>query len=108
MNPKIYRILNALNFKYFEVLEKISDFERFIQEKGFSKLSETFRRRFYSFRIFCDRADFKECFKIDEFCFRDWGKNPSQLDTMELTDRDNLCTGRDRTRGTVICNAPRS
>ena len=50
----------------------------------------------------------KECFKISEFYFRDWGKNPSQLDTMELTDRDTLCTGRDRTRGTVICNAPTS
>ena len=47
----------------------------------------------------------KEYFKIDEFYFRDWGKNPSQMDTMELTDtleltdRDTLCTGRFRTRG---------
>ena len=103
-----------MNFKYFEVLEKISDFERFTQVKEFSKLSEIFRKRFYSFNIFCDRADFKECFKIDEFCFRDWGKNPSQLDTMELTDimeltdRDTLCTGRFRTRGMAIRNAPRS
>ena len=97
-----------MNFKCFEVLEKISDFERFTQVKEFSELSETFRKRFYSFSIFCDRADFKEYFKIDEFCFRDWGKNPSQLDTMELTDRDTLCTGRDRTRGMAIRNAPRS
>ena len=50
----------------------------------------------------------KECFKISEFYFRDWGKNPSQLDTMELTDRDTLCTGRFRTRGMAIRNAPRS
>ena len=39
LNPKIYRILNALKFKYFEVLEKISDFKRFIRVKEFSKLS---------------------------------------------------------------------
>ena len=63
MNPKIYRILNALNFKYFEVLEKISDFERFTQVKEFSKLSEIFRKGFYSFSILSDLADFKECFK---------------------------------------------
>ena len=44
MNPKIFRILNALKFKYFEVLEKISDIERFIQVKEFSKLSEIFRK----------------------------------------------------------------
>ena len=62
----------------------------------------------------------KNVLKIDEFCFRDWGKNPSQLDTMELTDimkltetleltdRDTLCTGRFRTRETAIRNAPRS
>ena len=50
----------------------------------------------------------KECFKISEFYFRDWGKNPSQLDTLELTDRDTLCTGRFRTRGMAIRNAPRS
>ena len=24
--------------------------------------------------------------------FRDWGKNPSQLDTMELTDTADMCT----------------
>ena len=36
--------------------------------------------------------DFKECFRIDEFYFRDWGKNPSQLDTMELTDIADMCT----------------
>ena len=100
-----------MRFKCFEVLEKISDVERFTQVKEFSKLSETFRKRFYSFNILCDRADFKEGFKIDEFYFRDWGKNPSQLDTMELTDtleltdRDILCTGRFRTRGTAIRNA---
>ena len=103
-----------MRFKCFKVLEKISDSERFTQVKEISKLSEIFRKRFYSFNIFCDRADFKECFKIDEFCFRDWGKNPSQLDTMELTDimeltdRDTLCTGRFRTRGMAIRNAPRS
>ena len=69
------------------------------------------------------------------FIFRDWGKNPSQLDTMELTDIMELtdtmeltdiadmCTcdsglgGRryvtpldpsSRTRGTAIRNAPGS
>ena len=65
--------LNALKFKCFEVLEKISDFERFTQVKEFSKLSEIFRKWFYSFNIFCDRADFKECFKIDEFYFSGLG-----------------------------------
>ena len=50
----------------------------------------------------------KNVLKISEFYFRDWGKNPSQLDTMELTDRDTLCTGRCRTRGMAIRNAPRS
>ena len=73
VNPKIYRILNVLKFKYFEVLEKISDFERFTQVKEFSKLSETFRKRFYSFNLFCDWADFKECFEIDEFYFSGLG-----------------------------------
>ena len=97
-----------MKIKYFKVLERISDFERFTQVKEFSKLLETFRKRFYSFNTIYDRADFKECFKIDEFYFRDWGKNPSQLDTLELKDRDTLCTGRFRTRGMAIRNAPRS
>ena len=35
--------------------------------------------------------DFKEYFRIDFFIFRDWGKNPSQLDTMELTDMADMC-----------------
>ena len=72
MKPKLiqrFEDLNALKFKCFEVLEKISDFERFTQVKEFSKLSEIFRKWFYSFNIFCDRVDFKECFKIDEFYF---------------------------------------
>ena len=104
----------CFKIQIFEIPEKFSDCERITQVKEFSELLETFRKRFYSFSIFCDRADFKECFKIDEFCFRDWGKNPSQLDTMELTDtleltdRDTLCTGRFRTRGMAIRNAPRS
>ena len=62
----------------------------------------------------------KNVLKSMNFIFRDWGKNPSQLDTMELTDimeltdtleltdRDTLGTGRFRTRGTAIRNAPRS
>ena len=39
-----FQTLNALRFKCFEVLEKISDFERFTQVKEFSKLSEIFRK----------------------------------------------------------------
>ena len=57
-------------------MKKTWDFERFTQVKEFSKLSEIFKKWFYSFNIFCDRADFKECFKIDEFYFSGLGKKP--------------------------------
>ena len=30
--------------------------------------------------------------KLMNFIFWDWGKNPSQLDTMELTDTADMCT----------------
>ena len=71
----------------------------------------------------------KNVLKSMNFIFRDWGKNPSQLDTMkltdimELTDIADMCTcdtglgGRryvtpldpsSRTRGTAIRNAPGS
>ena len=73
VNPKIYRILNALKFKYFEVLEKISDFEKFTQVKEFSKLPEIFRKGFYSFSIFSDWADFKEWFKSQWILFSGLG-----------------------------------
>ena len=49
-----FQTLNALRFKCFKVLEKISDSERFTQVKEISKLSEIFRKRIYSFSIFDD------------------------------------------------------
>ena len=80
-------------------LHKLKSFQ------SYQKLSE---KDFTVLVYFVIEPILKNVLKISEFYFRDWGKNPSQLDTMELTDRDTLCTGRDRTRGTVICNAPRS
>ena len=103
-----FQTLNALRFKCFEVLEKISDFERFTQIKEFSKLSETFRKEFTVLVYLMTEPTLKNVLKVSEFHFRDWGKNPSQLDTLELTDRDTLCTGRFRTRGMAIRNSPRS
>ena len=97
-----------MNFKYFEVLEKISDFERFTQVKEFSKLQEFSEKDSTVLVYFLIEPTLKNVLKVSEFYFRDWGKNPSQLDTMELTDRDTLCTGRFRTRGMAIRNAPRS
>ena len=41
----------------------------------------------------------KNVLKPMNFIFWDWGKNPSHLDTMELTDSDTRCTGSFRTRG---------
>ena len=64
--------LNALRCKCFEVLEKISNFERFIQVKGFSSYQELIEHDFTDL-IFCDRDDFKECFKTDEFYFSGLG-----------------------------------
>ena len=63
-----------MKFKCFEVLEKILDFERLTQVKEIFKVIRNFQKNdFYSFNIFCDRADFKECFKIDEFYFSGLG-----------------------------------
>ena len=86
-------------------LHKLKSFQ------SYQKLSE---KDFTVLTYFVTEPILKNVLKIDEFYFRDWGKNPSQLDTMELTDtlelmdRDTLCTGRFRTRGMAIRNAPRS
>ena len=80
-------------------LHKLKSFQ------SYQKLSE---KDFTVLVYFVIEPILKNVLKINEFYFRDWGKNPSQLDTMELTDRDTLCTGRVRTRGMAIRNAPRS
>ena len=103
------RNLNVLKFwKRFQILKGLHELKSF---QSYQKFSEN---DFTVLIYFVIEPILKNVLKSMNFIFRDWGKNPSQLDTMELTDimeltdRDTLCTGRFRIRGTAICNAPRS
>ena len=73
VNPKIFRILNALKFKYLEVLEKISDFERFTRVKEFSSYQKHSEKDSTVLTYFVTEPILKECFKIDEFLFSGLG-----------------------------------
>ena len=95
--------LNVLKlWKIPEILKGLHKLKSFQSHQKFSE--NDFTALAYS----VSEPIFKNVLKSMNFIFRDWGKNPSQLDTMELTDRDTLCTGRFRTRGMAIRNAPRS
>ena len=109
MKFKDFGNLNILKFwKRFQILKGLLKLKNF---QSYQKFSEN---DFIVLIYFVIEPILNNVLKSMNFIFRDWGKNPSQLDTMELTDimeltdRDTLCTGRFRTRGTAIRNAPRS
>ena len=89
-------------WKRFPILKGLHELKSF---QSYQKHSE---KDFTVLTYFVTEPILKNALKPMNFIFRDWGKNPSQLDTLELTDRDTLCTGRFRTRGMAIRNAPRS
>ena len=113
--------------KFWKRLEILKGLHKLKNFQSYQKFSEN---DFIVLIYIAIEPDFKECFRIDDFFFFwDWGKNPSQLDTMELTDTIELtdiadmCTcdsglgGRryvtpldpsSKTRGTAIRNTPRS
>ena len=65
--------LNALRFKCFEVLEKISDFERFTRVKEFSSYQKHSEKDSTVLTYLVTEPILKECFKTDEFYFSGLG-----------------------------------
>ena len=103
------RDLNVLKFwKRFQILKGLHKLKSF---QSYQKHSE---KDFTVLPYFVTELILKNVLKSMTFIFGIGVKTHLSwilwelTDTMELTDRDTLCTGRFRTRGMAIRNAPRS